>query len=127
MRPTESEIKRYYLARGVFFLLKQFEMIGNSYAAIRQEEWKRRAPALLKRDLFTPSSHRPLDGVFRKVPGDGLYVKEIDPTFINYAISEDGVVMRAHRGHDAWRVAKLPPGHREHCRLLENYRRRAIS
>ncbi|MCP4202546.1 MAG: hypothetical protein GY769_11500, partial [bacterium] len=80
MRPTESEIKRCYLARGVFFLLKQFGMIGNSYAAIRQEEWKRRAPALLKRNLFTPSSHRPLDGVFTKVPGDGLYVNTAGKT-----------------------------------------------
>jgi len=47
--------------------------------------------------------------------------REIDPEFFNYAISEDGILMRACRGHDAWRVAKVPPGHGEHRRLLESY------
>lgn len=80
MRPTESELKRYHLARGVFLLLHQFGMIDNSYASVGQADWKRRAPSLLKRSLFTPSSHRPLHPVFTKVPGDGLYVNTAGKT-----------------------------------------------
>jgi len=55
MRPTESECKRYHLARAVFLLLERSGMIDDGYAALCQEEWTRRAPALLKRspDLLT--------------------------------------------------------------------------
>ena len=80
MRPTESETKRYHLAQGVCLLLSRFGMIDDSYAAVPRTEWQRRAPALLKRSLFTPSSHRPLDGVFTRVPGDGLYVNTAGKT-----------------------------------------------
>ena len=88
MRPTEDEIKRYYLVQAVFLLLQQIGLVSEDYGAIGRAEWRSKAPGLLRKGSLAPSPHlseADPGGVFTKIQGCGLYVNTAGKT-----ISYDG-------------------------------------
>jgi hypothetical protein len=48
---------------------------------------------------------------------------QIDRDMYNYAILDDGTIMRAGENHVEWRIAHVSTSHVEYRRLLDNYKR----